>query len=86
MKYSWFLDICTDLNFPPPLPGIHISVSPEGHVCINVVSLRLEFEVWGKVMTTIDLCDTIKRIPVEDLKSFAVDHNLLLAELGAECW
>lgn len=74
-----------DLNVPPPLPSMHIGVNPEGHVGINVVSLRFEFEIWCKIVTAKDFCDAIESVPVEDFEGFTINCDLLSLELGAEC-
>ena len=65
---------------------MHIAINPDGHVGVGIVSLRFESEVWCKVMTAINLCDAVKNIPVEDLEGFAIDCDLLSAELGAGRW
>ena len=64
---------------------MHVTINPNGHVFINIVSLRFEFEVWCKVVTAIYLRNTLENIPVEKFKSFAIDRDFISAELGAKC-
>lgn len=74
-----------DLDFPPPLPGVHVGVNPEGHISIHIVSLGLEFEVRREVMTSVNFRDAVDDVSVENFESFTIDRDLLSTELGAEC-
>lgn len=74
----------TDLDSPPPFPSVHIAVNPDGHICISVVPLGFEFEVWCKVMAPIYLRDAVENVPVENLEVLSIDCDLLSTELGAK--
>ena len=63
-----------------------VAIGPDCHVGINVVPLGFEFQVWHEIVAAIDLSNTVKNVPVEDLNGFAINYNFLSTELGTECW
>lgn len=65
---------------------MHITINPDGHIRINIVSLGFELEVWCNIVATKDLCDAIDNISVEYLGGFAVNGDFFPMELGTKCW